>query len=260
VELKPADQAPRDSSKPRTYRQRPQARIGNKEATPKPCDAAAANVAFDAMVKELENEAEQSQLIGDLDDLLGQLDTQSVVSDLDALLNELARKSTGNSEQRCDPAAASQDFEAMLKELDDEHAAASLHQAFSEVDQLLDQLDHELALKDQTSTAQRNWAGKVTAIHDAQVRLDKSTDELTSLMNAIQRDVVRSHTAYIASTSEMRSEAKVAVAAQAIGTEAVTTSLDAQQPLKAPVFRRPVQPLVSEAVALPTEPVIESTR
>lgn len=39
-----------------------------------------------------------------------------------------------------------------------------------------------------------------------------------------------------------------------------SVNLDAQQPLKAPVFRRPVQPLVSEAVALPTEAVIESTR
>ena len=39
-----------------------------------------------------------------------------------------------------------------------------------------------------------------------------------------------------------------------------SVNLDAQRPLKAPVFRRPEQPLVSEAVALPTEPVIESNR
>lgn len=150
-------------------------------------------------------------------------------------------------------AEVDQAFDDMLKELDSEQKGAETkrEQAIQEVDSLLDQLDREIAAKHPRS---------VTPARTAQAKLDASTAELAALMNQLKQGVVKSQTAYVASEGEMRIAVKVTESGRTIGSDAVTESLEEQRQPKMPVFLRPQQALMAEAVTLPIEPMIDSTR
>lgn len=215
----------KDSSAPRAYRQRPSAQDKPQAATiPLKTDHQVSNEEINAMAAELEEA-------------------------LDAFELQNAPQTAMPSSR----AEVDQAFDDMLKELDSEQKGAETkrEQAIQEVDSLLDQLDREIAAKHPRS---------VTPARTAQAKLDASTAELAALMNQLKQGVVKSQTAYVASEGEMRIAVKVTESGRTIGSDAVTESLEEQRQPKMPVFLRPQQALMAEAVTLPIEPMIDSTR